>query len=120
MLPIYSRGGRDQPPACPWGTGPGGRLLFRLAGLCSCFLWAMLFRASQVTVSPLHELRLVSQSCLTLCDPVDCSPPGLSVRGDSPGKNTRVGCQALLQGAFPTLGRSSTLQADSLPPVHVL
>ena len=25
--------------------------------------------------------RLVAQSCLTLCDPVDCSPPGSSVRG---------------------------------------
>ena len=24
---------------------------------------------------------LVTQSCLTLCDPVDCSPPGSSVRG---------------------------------------
>ena len=23
----------------------------------------------------------VAQSCLTLCDPVDCSPPGSSVRG---------------------------------------
>ena len=23
----------------------------------------------------------VSQSCLTLCDPVDCSPPGSSVHG---------------------------------------
>ena len=83
----------------------------------------MLFRASQVTISPLHELCLVVQSCLTLCDPVDYSPLGLSVHGDSPGKNTRVGCQALLQGTFPTLGRSSTLQTDSLPsepPVHVL
>ena len=27
------------------------------------------------------------QSCLTLCDPMDCSPPGSSVHGDSPGKN---------------------------------
>ena len=26
-------------------------------------------------------LRQVTQSCLTLCDPVDCSPPGSSVRG---------------------------------------
>ena len=26
---------------------------------------------------------LVIQSCLTLCDPMDCSPPGSSVRGDS-------------------------------------
>ena len=38
------------------------------------------------------------QLCLTLCDPVDHSPPGSSVTGDSPGKNTGVGCHALLQG----------------------
>ena len=24
---------------------------------------------------------LVAQSCLTLCDPMDCSPPGSSVHG---------------------------------------
>ena len=34
---------------------------------------------------------LVSQSGLTLCDPMDCSWPGSSVHGNSPGKNTRVG-----------------------------
>ena len=49
-------------------------------------------------------LRLVAQSCPTLCDAVDCSPPGSSVHGDSPGKNTGVGCHALLQGIFPTQG----------------
>ena len=43
---------------------------------------------------------LVVQSCLTLCDPMDCSPPGSSVLGDSPGKNTGVGCHPLLQGIF--------------------
>ena len=60
--------------------------------------------------------------CLTLCNPVDCSPPGSSVHGDSPGKNTGVDCHALLQRIFPTQGlnpgtepRSPTLQADSLP-----
>ena len=37
-------------------------------------------------------LCLVSQSCLTLCDHVDCSLPGSSVHGDSPGKNTGMGC----------------------------
>ena len=47
-------------------------------------------------------LCLVTQSCLTLCDPMVCSPPGSSVPGDSPDKNTRVGCHALLQGIFPT------------------
>ena len=49
-------------------------------------------------------LCLVAQSCLTLFDPRDCSPPGSSVQGDSPGKNTRVGCHALLQGISPTQG----------------
>ena len=39
---------------------------------------------------------LVAQSCLTLCNPIHCSPPGSSVQGDSPGKNTGVGCHALL------------------------
>ena len=34
----------------------------------------------------------VAQSCLPLCDPMDGNPPGSSVHGDSPGKNTRVGC----------------------------
>ena len=45
---------------------------------------------------------LVAQSCLPICNPMVCSPPGSSVHGDSPGKNTGVGCHALLQGIFPT------------------
>ena len=36
------------------------------------------------------------QSCPTLCNPIDGSPPGSSVP-DSPGKNTGVGCHFLLQ-----------------------
>ena len=36
------------------------------------------------------------QSCPTLCDPIDSSPPG-SHPWDSPGKNTGVGCHFLLQ-----------------------
>ena len=59
------------------------------------------------------------QSCLTFCDPLDCSPPGSSVHGDSPGKNIGVGCHALFQGIFPTQGlnpRLLCLQPGSLPP----
>ena len=37
---------------------------------------------------------LVTQSCPALCDTKDCSSPGSSVHGDSPGKNTGVGCHA--------------------------
>ena len=50
------------------------------------------------------ESCLVTQSCPTLCNPVDCSLPDSSVRVDSPGKNTGVSGPALLQGIFPTQG----------------
>ena len=52
---------------------------------------------------------LVTQSCPTLCDPVDWSPPGSSVHDHSPGKNTRVGSHFLLQGIFPTQGLNPDL-----------
>ena len=61
------------------------------------------------------------QSCLTLCDPMDCSLPGFSIHEDSPGKNTGVDCHALHQGIFLTLGLSPCLlcllhwQTGSLP-----
>ena len=42
----------------------------------------------------------VAQSCPTLCDPMDCCPPGFSLHGDSPGKNTGVGYHFHLQGIF--------------------
>ena len=60
---------------------------------------------------------------LFFCNPMACSPPISSVRGDSPGKNTGVGCHALLQGTFPTQGSSPRLlcllhlQTGSLPLV---
>ena len=63
-------------------------------------------------------LCLLTKSCLTLWDPMDCSLPGSSVHGDSPGMNTGVDCHALLQGISPIQGsnksRSPELQADSL------
>ena len=54
-------------------------------------------------------LCLVAQSCPTLCDPMDYSPPGSSVHGDSPGKNTGVGCHALLREIFWTQGSNPGL-----------
>ena len=46
---------------------------------------------------PCAILCLVAQSCLTLCGPMDCSPPDFSVPGDSSGKNAGVDFHALLQ-----------------------
>ena len=42
---------------------------------------------------------LVTQSCCTLCNPVDCSPPVSSVHGDSLGKNIGEHCHTLFQGS---------------------
>ena len=47
-------------------------------------------------------VRLLAQSNPTLCDPMERSPPGFSVHGNFPGKDTGVGCHFLLQGIFPT------------------
>ena len=52
------------------------------------------------------------QSCPTLCHPMSCSLPGSSVHGNSPGKNTRMGCHFLLDIGIKS--RSPTLWADSL------
>ena len=41
-------------------------------------------------------------SCMTLCDPMDCSPTRLLCPRDSPGKDNGMSCHALLQGIFPT------------------
>ena len=49
------------------------------------------------------------QSCLTLCDAMDSNLPGFSVHKDSPGRNTGVGCCALLQGMFLTQRLNSRL-----------
>ena len=53
--------------------------------------------------------------------PYGPQPARLPCPWDSPGKNTGVGCHALLQGIFPTQGSNQYLlcllhwQADSLP-----
>ena len=48
-----------------------------------------------------YMLCLIAQPCLTLCDPMDCGPPGTSVLGGSPGQNTGVGSCSFLQEIIP-------------------
>ena len=75
------------------------------------FQWikAFLWERSVLGELEAHVLCLVAQSCFPLCDAMDHSPPGSSVHGDSPGKNTGVDCHALLQGIFPTQGSNPNL-----------
>ena len=85
----------------PAGSSPGCHLKRKINP------WTGLQNKIQISDTKpcfLYVLCLVTQSCPTLCDPIDCSLPGSSVHGDSPGKNPGVGCYALLQGIFPTQG----------------
>ena len=48
----------------------------------------------------MHVCVLATQSCPTLCEPMDCSPTGFSVHGILQARI--LGCHALLQGISPT------------------
>ena len=67
----------------------------------------------------------VTQSCLTLGDHVDCSPPGSSVHAILQARTTGVDCHALLQGNSPIQGSNLHLslllhwQVGSFPPVRL-
>ena len=90
----------------------------------SLFTWPECIHL-KILVTSFHTLvcsvlSLVAQSCLTLCDHMDCSPPGSSVHGDSPGKNTGVGCHLpslysrLAIPIFKCIGNSS-IRIELLP-----
>ena len=115
-------------------TDKGPLKVYKLIGVCVCVCMCVRVRVcalcmcvcvcARACVCMLSRVCVCvcvcvcAQSCLTLCDPMDCSPPGSSVHGDSAGKNTGVGCHALLQGIFPGQGSNQDLlhwQAGSLP-----
>ena len=76
---------------------------------------------SRLEMHPEHQLQvqenllcrcLVTKSCPTLCNPMECSPPGSSVPGIS---------QARVQGIVPAQGVNLSLlhwQMDSLSLNH--
>ena len=62
------------------------------------YCWNLAWRILSITLLACAAAAAAKslQSCPTLCDPIDGSPPG-SRPWDSPGKNTGVGCHFLLQ-----------------------
>ena len=73
---------------------------------CSCQL-ALLMQCMSCFKE--YSIWLVSQLWPTLCDLTGSSPKGSPVHGGSPGKNTGVDCQVLLQGIFQTQGSNPVL-----------
>jgi len=63
--------------------------------------WGIGIQKTQSFQDKLGKESEVGQSCPTLCDPMGYSPPGFSVHGNTPGKNTEVGCHFLLLRIFP-------------------
>ena len=85
---------------------------------CVCGQWGMgvLSHVFSVSVSYSKLKVLVAQSCLTLCNPMDCSPTGFSVHGFS-GQEYQSGQPFPSPGDLPNpriKPGSSALQADSL------
>ena len=81
----------------------------------SCLVQGALLRALG---QPRWEKVLITQPCLSLCDPMDCSPPGSSVHGILQARILEWELHFLLQGIFVTQRLnpdSPALQADSLP-----
>ena len=93
----------------------------------SLFFWLCLSLQTWVEeqiyflVGPCNACCFIATLCPTLYHPVDCSLPGSSVHGISPGKNTGVGCLFFLQGIFPAQGSHLHLHwhTDSLPLSHL-
>ena len=89
---------------------------FSTQGLNTHFLCLLHWQVGSLPLAPPGKPRWMVcvcakllQLCLTLWDPMHCNSPGFSVHGDSPGKNTGVGCHALLQGTFPTQRLNASL-----------
>ena len=81
----------------PWTEEPGGlrRVGHGVHGVSKSRTWLKRLSSSSSSSSQSH-MCLVTQLCLTLCDPMDCSLPGSSVHGDS------LPCP--YPGGFPTQG----------------
>ena len=85
----------ERPLAHPLSHSPAERPVVLFQALFTSDTFICLFISYPTSHAATAAAKSL-QSCLTLCDPIDGSPPG-SRPWDSPGKNTGVGCHFLLQ-----------------------
>ncbi len=120
-LPSFSVHGIFQSRILKWGAISSSRETFqsrdRLHISCTgrwvLYCWA----TSASHTYSCKEFSSFSQSCLTLCDPMDCSPPGSSVHGIHQARILKwVAISYSRVSSLPGIeSRSPRLQADSLP-----
>ena len=131
-----SRGVAQRPSPRPWGItrqfkrkgrNSGAWLQGRGGGKGPWGLWGLML-ATPALKSHLGRCRPETGVCLAVPDslqPQGLQPARLLCPWGSPGKDTGVGCHALLQGIFLTQGWSLHLlcllhwQADSFLPCHL-
>ena len=77
---------------CPAITFPHHCKRLIIFSTCFMFLYFKIFSLVFTAAAPKSL-----QSCPTLCDPTDGSPPGSPIPGILQAKNTGVGCHFLLQ-----------------------
>ena len=114
---------RDESPFenknCVWGGGFGSPVFFIWRTWYYDFCGPLTFNIFRADTSffsisvknglflSLPGVQSESESCSVVSDSL--RPHGLYNPRDSPGKNTVVGCHALLQGIFPTQGSNPGL-----------
>ena len=90
----------------PWTEAHQASLPLTISQSLPKFMFIIGFSVHSVCCT---VLCLVTQSCLTFCDPMHFSLPDSSLHGNSPGKYTGVSSSAFLQGLFPTQGSNPGL-----------
>ena len=70
-------------------------------GICANLCALLVHQATECSPMALSAGSVMSDS---LCDPMDCSPPGSSVHGISQAGRLEWDCHSLLLGIFPTQG----------------
>ena len=102
---LWFHGLQPVPLLCPWNspgknTGVSYHFLLQEIFLTGGSNWVCCAAGRFFTSWATREAQVkvkVTQLCLTLCDPMHCSPRS------SPGQNTGVGGHSLLQGPNPGL-----------------
>ena len=94
--------------SCLENPGDGGAWWAAVHGVTKSWIWLKWLSSSSssilyyITHTIVCGVCFVAQSCLTLCNPMDCNLPCSSVHGIFSGKNAGVACHFLLQGIYLT------------------